>query len=216
MNLYEYWAAMPGHTFRSGVELLLQYLTKEACTRQMLVRLQSAAFGTKSPDGYLTGKLHQALRSIPYHYDADAATTETVAADADDTQPVSNTLTSPRARALHKEHSHYHALMVAAQTDQDRAYYSKHIMQRIIAALDAEYDRLRAGGLPDDAPATIAEPAAKAPVTDFQRLHSLRTRVSRIRNKLLPEATGDRLQELQQELADKLAVIAAIEQTTAR
>lgn len=120
-------------------------------------------------------------------------------------------LTSDTAKALHKRQSHLHALLTAATTDAERARISKEIMEDIAPALDVEYDRLRAlksGAVTEPPPA--AEPASAPSLTkgnaaDFKKLQSVRSRISRLKNELIPAAKdAKRKTKLEKELSDKI------------
>lgn len=223
MTLYEHWHATPPASFRQGVELLLQHCP-DRVTKSILIQLQSAAFGGKAPDGYLKGKLCAALQNTEYlgpvreELQAGPAGTVTITTGTHlETEgvvlttmpaPPAGVLTSELAKQLHKEQAHHHALMQAADTDEDRARHAREIMWRIIPALDAEYDRLRSGNL-----ATSAAAPAQDATPTLRRLQSLRTRIARISNQLLPACTDtDRRVQLEAELKEKRAQAEAIQE----
>lgn len=118
-------------------------------------------------------------------------------------------------RRLHKQHSHYHALLVSATTDAERAEYARKIMVEIIPALDAYYDAVRGGTAAAEAQDFDPIPVAGGAVGGIdliRRLQSLRTRVSKITRHLLPAAgTRARRADLEKELELKRAEIARIE-----
>ncbi len=116
-------------------------------------------------------------------------------------------VSSPLAKSLHKRHDHVHALLTAAKTDEERAKYAKEIMEDIVPALDAEYDRLRAGVQaepvavhPGSIPGTIL---STGDARTFKKLQSVRSRISTLKGKIKTEKNPDRKAKLQQELEDK-------------
>lgn len=120
------------------------------------------------------------------------------------------TLTSPRAKELHKIVGYHHALMSNAATDEERALHAEQVLeaQRM---LDAEYDRLRAIGTAVEGMAEADQVPGIAPIlneksaADLKKLNSIRSRISKI-NKELPKANTDkRRAELEKELKEKTA-----------
>ena len=103
--------------------------------------------------------------------------------------------------------------MVAADTVEDRAEHAREIMERIIPTLDAYYDRQR-NGTPEaeSDPATaynfkyqVNGMASVVEINPTRKLHSIRTRISKLK-KLIPDApTLARKTQLEAELEDKLA-----------
>ncbi len=140
-------------------------------------------------------------------------------------------MTSPLAKALHKEHGHLHALLVAATTDADRARYAREIMERIVPALDAEYDRLRSNPTADPSPegrggafvpvlagtdaglghSTLPRGEGSA-VGLLRKLASLRSRISTLRKRLSTETDAARRAKLEAELEAKTAEKERLEQ----
>ena len=131
--------------------------------------------------------------------DIEAATsiTETSAVAATD-----------RTRALHKLHSHHHALMVAATTDEERGEHARKIMREILPELDAEYDRIRAGATAEPPQKTVE--MEQGPILNtmqmMKRLASVCTRIARLKNHLIPKAPDKkRRAQLEKELTEKTA-----------
>lgn len=127
-----------------------------------------------------------------------------------------NTPTSDRARALHKAHSRAHALMSAAKTDEERAQYAREIMEDILPALDAEYDRLRAEAAAKERGETEASTATEpdaptgpilnaADTRTFKKLQSVRSRISTLKGKIKSEKDPAKKAKWQKELQDKTA-----------
>lgn len=219
MNLRDHWLQQGGD-FAAGVALLLAQ-GRHLVTARILVQIQQAAL-TGQPGEYLVGKLTDALAKLPApvasvgnsvsvsgipSIDSSRATihldgpTAEPAPQGGTRLPAAGPLRDEGLR-LHRRHSAAHALMARPDaTDAERAELAREIMLDIMPALDALYDRIRAGktDLPPTSPLEQEN--------NLTRLLSLRTRVSRLRNKLIPAATGERLAQLEQELAEKLAEI---------
>lgn len=214
--------------FATGV----RWLTAEGpalVTRAMLAQLNAASLPGCYVSDYLLGKLTDALRKLPAKpLEPNVASIwgtpqnlETLwnqwqkppaSAEPEPEQPYNNTRlprTGPLREAallLHRRHSAAHALMAAATTPREtRATLAREIMTEIIPALDAIYDRLRAGHT--DLPPQRDEAEQRS---DLKRLLSLRSRVSTIR-KHLQTADGERRTQLEKELAAKQEAIKKIE-----
>lgn len=237
-TLLDTWKKDHASDFAAGVRLLIAH-KPDAVTKNILSRFQKLIATGIKPNKYEVGKLYDALLKISNPVgmpSASAPATNTPsstpqeaapapAAEQQSAPPVSlpvpplpsdsdPVLTSALAKSLHKEHAHIHALMVSATTDADRARYAKDIIERIIPALDREYDRLRAT-------ASGTEPAAQeenemnttpgpilnsTDMANFKRLQSVRSRISRLKNELIPQADdAKRKAKLEKELAEKLA-----------
>jgi len=204
MTLLEYWQQNKG-TFAEGVALVKIHCPG-ALTKKMLQRLNTMAVTGETPGEYELGKLTNALKST------EAPDGTTIAPSIDEPEPMRESVTvqgnSPsttaRAKELHKSHAHVHATMVTADTDADRADAAREIMGDIIPELDAEYDKLREGD-------TTAEKPAHTPV-DFRKLHSLRTRIARLKKIIPNQKNAQQKAKLEAELADKLAQKAKLEQ----
>lgn len=209
--LLDVWQRDHGADFAAGVALVTAHAPK-AVTQRILVSLQLAASGAGRIDDYLRGKLENALRATPAPDAPVSMPRKSVrlhppaSADEQETPPARRSV--PEAIPLHKRHSFAHAMLVAAATDAERASLAIELMEEIVPALDRIYDAHLEGRAP-------AEPAAPGEVADaatIRRLQSLRTRVSRLRNQLIPGApTPARKAQLEKELDLKLAEIKQIE-----
>lgn len=220
-TLYDHWQRATPGTFQDGVQLLLQHCPG-AATPILLGRFIRAAGRGGYVSEYDSAKLAGILRAHPA---PDAGHTpariplvrrrikqpegqrQDPAPDAD--QPDNDKPVKPSARAiaLHKEHSHHHALLVAATTDAQRAEHAAAIMQRIIPALDAEYDRTRIGATTDEPPRRGVAGSADL----LRRLQVVRVRLSKLK-KLIPAAPNlERRRQLETEQAEKEAEKARLE-----
>ena len=231
-SLYDIWQTDYGRDFAAGVRLLALYNPK-AVTQKTMLRLQVLA---SSPGEFITdydqGKLEAALR------DTDMASCKELsplrsAPETRNTHPetrnphpeTQNThpetrnppTATPTTRALHKLHSHHHALMVSAGTDEERGAQARKIMREILPALDAEYDKQRnPTPVPSPEGRGDGESAERLPppfgggdgggVEMMKRLASLRTRIARLKNHLIPDAKNTkRRAQLEKELLEKTA-----------
>ena len=235
---FQTWQQQHGSDFAEGVALLIEH-KPDAVTKNILSRFQKLIATGIKPNKYEIGKLSDALLKISNPIAAPSASAPATeppsstpqeaapspVAEQQSGQPAAipvpplpqdsdQVLTSDLAKSFHKEHAHIHALMVSATTDADRARYAKDIIERIIPALDREYDRLRAT-------ASGTEPAAQeenemntspgpilnsTDMANFKRLQSVRSRISRLKNELIPQADdAKRKAKLEKELAEKLA-----------
>lgn len=234
MTLLNIWQYHYAEDFAAGVKLLVDHDGLKYLTKQTATRLKMLAASGGSVDAYNRGKLESALNKVlivdsieittskdPSYgppiwltpgnpaFAAFKAFNEAIDEHVESNPP--NTLTSPLAKELHKEHAHFHALMVSADTDAERALQAEKVLE-INRQLDAEYDRLRAGNQPDIPESSkAARSDGKTEADQLRQLHSLRTRVSKLKNKLIPKANGPRLAELEKELEIKLADIKRIE-----
>lgn len=226
MTLLQHWEAS-GADFAEGVKLLSRHGGRQHLTAQAYQRLQRIALFQDNVDAYNLGKLRYALSQIPAPNELpDQATpqpvTITTSADPDPVgisvavaypQSAPPAVTSELAKHLHKKHAHHHAMMVAATTNEERATHAAEILS-LNRLLDAEYDRLRQGPSATDALTDMPPPRAEqTTLRTMRKLASLRTRVSRLKNKLIPKASGKRLADLEKELQQKQAEIQAIEST---
>jgi hypothetical protein len=215
-NLLDYYLRHTDRSFAAGVDLLHRH-APTAVTGKIMQRFHAIVATRAQPGEYELGKLRAALRDtlIPPHDDpADPAPDRPPSAP--ERMVLAGTPISDRAKRLHKEHAHYHALLLTATTDAARADHAHIIMSDIIPALDAYYDNLRAGSpdtpITDDFDPIPITGGALGGVDTIRRLNSLRTRVSKITRQLLPAApTVARRAELEKELEQKRAEIARIE-----
>lgn len=235
-TLLHIWQTHYHSDFAAGVRLLTEH-NPGAVTRAILARLQTLAATGDYVGRYEQGKLEYALHNTSIEAppappgrggDAPApgvpgVASTTTAATSVITEAMSTTphppnggagggLTSDLARTLHKEHAHVHALMVAATTDEERLKYACDIMLRIMPALDAEYDRLRAEASPNVRPAETADDEAIGrPIlnnTDaraFKKLQSVRSRISTLRKKIAAEKDPGKKAKWEHELEAKIA-----------
>lgn len=214
-NLFDIWQDKHPGDYAAGVRLL-QSAGWGGLTRSIQSDLLSAML-TGQWTSYIKGKVEAGLKkckggavdafaadSAPRFSPATATLTPPQTPPTMETGADERKLTSPLAVKLHKEHSHLHALMVAAKNDRERGRLAKEIMEKILPALDREYDRLRAGASPDADTITNSDETPRTPVEMIKRQNSLRARTSRLRNHLIPNAPSlARKQELQAELEAK-------------
>ena len=218
-SLLKIWEFHYNSDFAAGVRLLANHDGERHLTKLTFQRLQVLAVSGSTPDAYNLGKLTGALAKIE-NGDTVTFTTGTheqpakvvFVAPSAKMPDASSPITSAKAKALHKEQAHHHALMVAADSDNERGEHAGEIL-RISKDLDTEYDRLRAQlnpGIEEELePAPSPKPEQSA--ADLRRLNSLRSRSAHIRNKLLPKASGKRLADLEKELEKKAAEIQRLE-----
>ena len=236
-TLYQIWEHHYASDFATGVTLLDRH-NPGAVTRKIMEDMRRCISKGYQPNRYLVGKLSDALQAtIVNTTAAEPVLTATVTPaqlpgqdastmpGAMDTPPFGGgagggvdspadpqliTLTSPRAKELHKIVGYHHALMSNAATDEERALHAEQVMeaQRL---LDAEYDRLRAIGTAEEGMAEADQVPGIAPIlneksaADLKKLNSIRPRISKI-NKELPKANTDkRRAELEKELKEKTA-----------
>lgn len=125
--------------------------------------------------------------------------------------PIGNTPLHQLAKTLHKEHSHYHALLVTAETDEARAELAAKIMA-ITSRLDTVYADLREGKT--STPDLIAAAAAndgKNGADALRKLQSLRSRVSQLRKMVEAPKYAAKKEAYELELKEKLEEIAKLE-----
>lgn len=176
---------------------------------RILMRLQARAISGAEPDEYELGKLENALKETEFpKLHTIEITTGTQEQDPVIAEVTPTTITSAAAKSLHKLHGHVHAQMTMATTNEERADLARQIMVEIVPKLDAEYDRLR-GNDKEETPDTADQQSDTTPL--FRKLQSLRARISRLKNEIIPAATGARLAKYQQELEEKTAKKEAIE-----
>jgi hypothetical protein len=214
MNLYEIWQEAGG-AFVRGLELLKKHCPN-AVTPQIMTKLEMAQLSGAEPGPYLRGKISDALKKSQLKPDAavvvdlDAEGEFIAAVKFSSTQevPLKTVTTSNKAKDLHKRHGHLHATMATAQTDAARGAIAREIMEEVVPALDDEYDRLRGG----DVEGSEAPPATAGSDSILRKLNSIRTRIARLRNKLIPAEKNDaKLAKLNAELAAKIAEKEALE-----
>jgi hypothetical protein len=217
-NLLDYFEQHTDGSFDTAVRLVRAH-APGAITARLLGRLDSIAISGSEPGEYEWGKVRHALRNVEQVPDIAAPvqpTQENKQQEKTERTATGNVGTTPEAKRLHKEHAHYHALLHSATTDAERAEHAHHIMSDIIPRLDAIYDSLRAGDNPEPTATDfdpIAIPGGALGGADAMRLIlSLRSRVSRLKTKLIPNApTVERRAALEKELEQKLAEIARLE-----
>lgn len=223
MTLLKIWEYQYNSDFAAGVKLLIDHDGKKLLTAQTFERLQRLSIFGGAVDAYNLGKLTVALRKITIKDSEPAGqVTEESKVDLDENFWTKRPALDPdlaakfkeeynlkppeteRARKLHKEQSHYHALLVAATTDKERGEHAGKILS-IATELDAEYDRIRATETGAEPPSDMPPPLAPQSVDTLRRLNSLRTRISQLKRNLIPKAIGERLATLEKELEKKLA-----------
>lgn len=245
MTLLHIWQHHYDSDFAAGVRLLSDH-NPGVVTKAILARLQMLAVTGNYVGEYEKGKLAYALSQSPVEaplYQAPLSPPKggkgvvrhgipvNLTQESDAPSPLGGVggglpsggteggLTSPHAKALHKEHAHIHALMVAASTDEERAAHARDIMERIIPALDAEYDRLRAQSSDDskssddsdDSKSSDDSDAIGRPILNagdaraFKKLQSVRSRISTLRGKVQKEKDPDKKARWEAELEKKIA-----------
>lgn len=178
MTMLEYWQEHGGGDISAALILLPR--GTGLVTKNILRGLMECEASNRWTD-YYRGKLLQALARVPYEPVARPQIQTPNLTPAVEDAPLS----SNAARALHKEHSHVHALLVNAATDAARAEYAREIIEKIIPALDAEYDRLR------------ADAGEVNPSDDLRkRRHVVRTRIRQIKNDLNKPLSQERKKTL--------------------
>lgn len=198
-TLHEHWQST-GADFAAGVALLAQH-GPDLVTKNILTRLKMLAYTGEQPSAYETGKLAYALGKIG---SIDSIQPIQPIQSNQSKQSNQSVKSSDTAKALHKAHSHHHALMVTAETDAERAEHATKIMEEIIPALDEEYDRLKAGGPSNSSDDLKGEPK-KSEADKLRRLQSLRTRIGQLKKKLLNPKDLKTKQKYETELAEKTA-----------
>lgn len=210
-TLYDAWQKQSSGDFFAGVRLLLTH-NPNAVTSRILIRFQTLLTTGAEPDDYLVGKLTHALRDSPAVQLFELSDIEP---EIHHSGPII-TIRQPglsdgkirveEAIPLHKQHSHFHAMLVSAKSDSERADHARVIMEDILPTLDNLYDAARHQG---DQP----EPKRKKDgVQTIRKLQALRTRVSLLKNKLIPNAPSvARKAELEKELQLKVAEIETIQ-----
>jgi hypothetical protein len=203
MTLNDIWLNQHGGDFATGVELLKKH-NPTAVTSRILQRFQEVSFTGATPNGYERGKLAGALQktAAPVNGIDLKKPIRITPPEPSEQEEVRTTVkpasTTEAAKRLHKEHAHVHAQMVMSQTDTDRADHARKIMETIVPSLDEEYDKLREG-------TTEAAPPKQDATKTLRQLQSVRTRIARLRNVLIPkEQDKKRLAQLEKELAEKI------------
>lgn len=210
-TLYDTYLQLTDRSFASAVRLIRQHAPK-AVTPRILMRFEQIVVSGSAPGEYDWGKAEAAMRaSPPGPTSAESTGNRGNVAGTPDADQGANASEKPAsvgaARALHKQHSHYHAIMVSTTDKATRADAARRIMCEILPALDAHYSSAPTGTTPP--PPSETAPGGEALL---RRLQSLRTRVSRLRKHLIPSAGSDaRRISLEKELALKLVQIQGIE-----
>lgn len=162
-----------------------------------------------------TGRVEPKIRTITFKHFSESEDLADFITGTDQ-EPSNNkpAVTSAAAKELHKEHAHFHALMVSATTDAERALHAEKVLD-VSVQLDHEYDRIRGKAPSDPEAETKDAPERQTEDGQLRRLQSLRSRCARIKNKLIPKASGPRLAALEKELEIKQADIRRIEDNLA-
>lgn len=262
-SLHTIWEQDHGRDFAAGLALL-RANNPQAVTANILAAWERKAAIGKGINRYDIGKLAEALQkplptlfpsqgssalqvqspSAPQEQSGPVTTPPPARTELPATQPVEPLppvateqpkLTSDEAKRLHKEHAHYHTLMVAATTDEERAMYARKIMDDINPALDREYDRLRAiaavtltgpvpsvsetGPVPSTSEAVETEEATEADtihttpgpilnsgdMADYKKLQSIRVRLSNLKKIIPTTKDAKKKAKLEKEQATKIA-----------
>lgn len=221
-TLYDAWQQDCGGEFAAGVRLLVE-AGAPGITDGALARLMQLARRRGYVTDYDKGKLTGALKKIRLQNQPGPASQpvnemqppETKSHRRDPELPASpqKPAPAPKAIALHKLHSHHHAIMVAAKTDEERAEHARKIMQEILPALDRYYDRQRSGAPLDEPESAAPAESPGANEADLIRRQAvLRVRISKLTRHLIPSApTLARKQQLESELAAKRQELLGIE-----
>lgn len=212
MTLYEQWQDAGGTVLAAEALLSASGLPLHP-SRQVAEGLRGARRGpTRWHLGKLNDWMHRASTELQ-----QAELAETAAVATDDAPPApdqptvaltaeqNDLLSAPpasefvvllraRAKALHKEQAHQHALLTQATDDEARATLARDIMERIVPALDVLYDRIRAlqGGAPDPHP----DPATAGTENLTRALQAARSRLSRLKQKIKGPKSADDLKTL--------------------
>lgn len=239
-SLHTIWEQDHSRDFAAGLALL-RANNPQAVTANILAAWERKAAIGKGINRYDIGKLAEALQkplptlspsqvsSALQEQPGPVTTPPSSRTELPATQPVESIpapqdpkLTSNEAKRLHKDHAHYHALMVTATTDEERAMYARKIMDDINPALDREYDRLRAlaaatltGTVPSTSETEEPEPdtihTTPGPIlnsgdmADYKKLQSIRVRLSNLK-KIIPTTKDARKKaKLEKEQATKIA-----------
>lgn len=238
MNAHDYFQDILQGDFAAGVHLLKKH-NPGLVTKQIMQKLLMAVL-SGDPTNYLLGKLADALRKFDIDAEMEEADAPDwgnglyiLPAENEDSQdepeaegdeaertaalphyrevPKGNTPLHQLAKTLHKEHSHYHALLVSAETDEARAELAAKIMA-ITSRLDTVYADLREGKT--STPDLIAAAAAndgKNGADALRKLQSLRSRVSQLRKMVGAPKYAAKKEAYELELKEKLAEIAKLE-----
>lgn len=206
MTLLEVWKNKYHSDFASGVQLLKEH-NPAVVTRIIMARFHEIIFNNSKPSEYELGKLAGALSKTPtpeFTPLEKALVSQITPAPAQEEikEPVKTTISTARAKELHKRHGHVHAQMVLAQTDDERAKHATEIMGTIVPELDAEYDNWVVGDPP--AQQTPKKPGLSG--AKLRELQSLRSRISRLQKSLIPSQKDKaKKAKLEAELANKIS-----------
>lgn len=214
MTLRDIWEIHYESDFAKGLKLLIDHSGQRLLTKQALLRMQMLAVSGSEIDAYNLGKLAAALRAITIDNPDKTpdeptdlpliASPKVADRSFDEPQSASEEVkASPLAIQLHKEHSHWHAIMVNTLIDEERAEAAGQILD-INKRLDREYDRLRAIARGETPAYSLESYTAEQTADNFRQKHSIRTRISTLKN-LIKKASGPRLAQLEKELAEKQA-----------
>lgn len=203
MDLLQKWESANGISATTALDLVCAH-ARHTLTSKVAARLRLIVSGAEKPDAHNLQKLSAALARCPK---IGAKAEKPAGAQAEEgtetgTLAPQPPLTSAKAKRLHKEQAYHHAMMVSASTDQERAEHAERVLQ-LSKQLDIEYDRLRSGK--EEEQSTPAASQASDNYATLKRLNSLRARIAKLRNKLIPKAVGKRLADLEAELASKQA-----------
>lgn len=218
-TLYEYWQAL-GSDFATGVALLPR---NSGMIPRIFAQLQAIAANGTEPTPYLREKLEYALSKLPApegseeyllpalsnpdtgQHDIIMAALEIKPEQdytGDDAGLDRDHPLWPQVVDLHKEHSHYHALMVAATDNPQRAGYAGKIINEILPEIDRLCDIIRSGYAVEVAPSVS---------NSLRKLLTLRSRVSRL-HRLIEEADStEKRKKYEDELEEKKTQIEALE-----
>lgn len=204
-----------GGSFAQGMQLLRAHAANVPAA---LERAALAAFVDPAAKQLLRERL-QALRPAQKAPQANKPANKPVKQQyrpdiGDQATPIEVLQLRDRGKNLLKQQSRLHALLCAAQTDQERYEIAREMMEDVIPQIDFIYNSVRDWEKTGVAPLSDRENIVRSTVEKMQRLESLRTRVARVKmwlegKKIL--SPTDR-QRYEQEVAVKELEMAEIRQ----
>lgn len=166
---------------------------------ELLARLKKHVFDPKPPEweAYkLETELAEMARAQPTR---PVEWPYSVAAQVAAEEPQAVRDLREKARRLHSEHRHVHAMMAAARNDRDRLTEAKKIMDEIVPQLDRIYRNIRVfentGLLP-----TVADRMADSRADLLETRQKLREKASKLKKKIAATADGPNHERWQKEL----------------
>lgn len=174
-----------GGSFASGLHLLR---VTGATIPAALERAASAVFVDPAAKDLLRSRL-QALRPAqeenpakkPAHLPVKQRQPVPI---GDAATPVEVLTLKERGKNLLKQQSRLHALLGAAETDEERYKIARELMEEVIPLIDSVYNSVRDWEKTGIAPPDDRENIIRSTVEKMQRLESLRTRSARVKKWL--------------------------------